>query len=109
MTRIPTAAVAASGLIAGFAVADATGNRTAGGVVLAVGGIACAWMWQRKSGTPTAALLTATYLAAFAVSHPLAKQIGAWPSVFVVAGVTAGAAYALSDRRPDLAQSRVLR
>jgi len=99
MQRLPTAPIAAAGLIGGFAVADATGNRALGGVVLAAGAILCALAWYRRSGTVTAASLAVTYTAAFAVSHPLAKQIGAWPSVFVVAGVTAGAAYTFSDRR----------
>jgi hypothetical protein len=39
------------------------------------------------------------YSGAFAVSHPLAKKIGAWPSVLTVAGVAAAAAWALSDRK----------
>ncbi len=99
MKSLPTAPIAAAGLIGGFGIADATGNRALGGVVLAAGGIVCAWAWYRKSGPLTAGMLAVTYTAAFAVSHPLAKQIGAWPSVFAVSAVTAGAAYALSDRR----------
>jgi CHASE2 domain-containing sensor protein len=99
MRRLPTAPLAAAGLIAGFAVADATGNRPLGGVVLAAGGILCALAWYRRSGTVIAGSLAVTYTAAFALSHPLAKQIGSWPSVFVVAAVTAGAAYTFSDRR----------
>jgi hypothetical protein len=46
----------------------------------------------------TGALL-ATYLGAFGLSHPLAKKIGAWPSVLVVSAITAGASYAVADRR----------
>jgi hypothetical protein len=99
MSRIPTAPIAAAGLIAGFAVADATGNRPLGGAVLAAGGVACTLLWAKRSGPVTAGALLATYVAAFAVSHPLAKQIGAWPSVFTVSAVTAGAAYLASDRR----------
>lgn len=105
MANFPTAPIAAAGLIAGFAVADATGNRPLGGVVLAVGGITCAWAWNRKSGPLTAGALLATYVAAFAVSHPLAKQIGAWPSVLAVSAVTAGAAYVGSDRRPAITRT----
>lgn len=102
MANFPTAPIAAAGLIAGFGVADATGNRALGGIVLAAGGIACTWAWNRKSGPLTAGALLATYVAAFAVSHPLARQIGAWPSVFAVSAVTAGAAYVASDRRPAI-------
>jgi hypothetical protein len=43
-------------------------------------------------------VLLGTYLAAFGASHPLAKKIGAWPSVGVVTAVASGAAYALADR-----------
>jgi len=39
------------------------------------------------------------YLGGFGASHPLAKKIGAWPSVLSVAAVAAGASYLLADRR----------
>jgi hypothetical protein len=39
-----------------------------------------------------------TYVAAFGGSHPLAKKIGAWPSVGVATVVAAGAAAAFADR-----------
>jgi hypothetical protein len=45
------------------------------------------------------AVLLATYAGAFGASHPLAKRIGAWPSVFAVSAVASGAACALADRR----------
>lgn len=32
-------------------------------------------------------------------SHPLAKKIGAWPSVAAVSGAVATAAWAVADRR----------
>jgi len=44
-------------------------------------------------------VLTATYLGGFGASHPLAKKIGAWPAVLSVAGVSALASWALSDRK----------
>ncbi|WP_430787385.1 hypothetical protein [Actinoplanes sp. G11-F43] len=37
-------------------------------------------------------------MGAFALSHPLAKRIGSWPSVLTVSALTAAAAYAASDR-----------
>jgi hypothetical protein len=46
-------------------------------------------------------VLLGGYLAAFGVSHPLAKRIGAWPSVCAVAAVASGAAYAGADRARD--------
>lgn len=45
-----------------------------------------------------AGALTAAYVAAFAGSHPLAKKVGAWPSVFGVAGAVALASWAVADR-----------
>uniref|UniRef100_UPI001CC925E5 hypothetical protein n=1 Tax=Streptomyces sp. LS1784 TaxID=2851533 RepID=UPI001CC925E5 len=68
----------------------------------AAAGAGAAVQWRRSSGTGTAAALTGLYVAAFGGSHPLAKRIGAWPSVFAVTGVVAAAstaATALSARR----------
>jgi hypothetical protein len=94
-----TAPVAAAGLIGGYAAARATGVRPLGGVVLGVGGVVCAPQWWRSAGpVPTAGLL-ALYIGGMGASHPLAKKIGAWPSVLAVAAVAAGSAWAVSDRR----------
>ena len=87
--RLPTAPLAAAGLIGGFGVAVATGSRPAGGVVLAGFGLACIWIWLRRDGRRTAVLLTVAGLVAFALSHLLGLVIGAWPSVFLVAAGTA--------------------
>ena len=92
--RTGTSAVAAGSLVAGFGVAQATGIRALGGVVLLAGGAWCFAQWQRELGTPTAAALGTTYLAAFVGSHLLAKPIGAWPAVLTVAAVTGAASYA---------------
>lgn len=43
-------------------------------------------------------VLLGGYLAAFGVSHPLAKKIGAWPSVLTVSAAASGATYVLGDR-----------
>jgi len=43
-------------------------------------------------------VLLGGYLAAFGVSHPLAKKVGAWPSVLAVAAAASAAAYAGADR-----------
>ena len=37
--------------------------------------------------------LALTYLGGFGASHPLAKKIGAWPSVLAVGAVSAAASY----------------
>lgn len=99
LDRLPTAPVAALGLIAGFGVADATGVRPLGGAVLAVAGVSAGLAWLRRDGGATTAALSAIYLGGFVGSHLLAKEIGAWPSVFTVAAVSAAASYAMSDRK----------
>ena len=101
MSELPTAPIAAGGLIAGFGVALATGSRPLGGVVLAVVGIWCLVTWSRRDGRRTAAILGASGLGAFVASHILALAIGAWPAVFTAAAFTAAMAWRLSDaRRP---------
>lgn len=95
--RVLASAVAATSLIGGFGVARATDNRTAGGVVLLVGGSIAAWQWWRTAGPMPAAANTAIFTSAFVLSHPLAKQIGAWPSVFTVAAITAATTYAIAS------------
>ncbi|MCZ1009087.1 hypothetical protein [Streptomyces lydicus] len=99
MVRVPTAVVAATGLVGGYATARWTKKRPLGGVALAAAGAVAARGWQHKAGNVTAAALSGAYVAAFAGSHPLAKKIGAWPSVFAVAGGVALASWVAVDRR----------
>lgn len=99
VAKVPAAAVAAGGLVGGFAVARWTKKRPLGGIVLAAAGAAAAQQWRATAGGRTAAALSATYVAAFAGSHPLAKKVGAWPAVFGVAGGVGLASWALADRR----------
>ncbi|WP_432003777.1 hypothetical protein [Streptomyces sioyaensis] len=99
MTGVPTSVIAATGLVGGYAVARWTKKRPLGGVALAAAGAVAAKEWQRKAGNATAAALSGAYVAAFAASHPLAKKIGAWPSVCAVAGGVAAASWCVADRR----------
>jgi hypothetical protein len=94
-----TAPVVATGLVGGFAIARYSGRRELGGLLLAGCGVWSAREWARKGGPGLAIGLGLTYAGAFGVSHPLAKKIGAWPAVFTVTAVAAGAAAALADRR----------
>lgn len=96
---IPSAPVAATGLVGGYAVARWTGQRQLGGVVLAAAGGLAGWQWWRRAGGRTAGALGVAYLGAFAGAHPLAKKTGAWPAVFSAAGGVALASWALADRR----------
>jgi hypothetical protein len=97
--RIATAPLTAAGLIAGFGVAVASGSRPAGGVVLAAFGITCIVIWLRRDGPRIAAILTASGLIAFALSHVLGLVIGAWPAVLLVAAANAVICWRLSDSR----------
>lgn len=99
MAKVPSAVIAAGGLVGGYGVARWTRKRPLGGAVLAVAGAAAARQWREQAGGKAAGALTATYVTAFAASHPLAKKVGAWPSVFGVAGVVAVASWAVADRR----------
>jgi len=94
MSDTPTglsSAVAALGLTGGFLVARRTGRRDLGGALFAVASAWCARDWYRASGPAAAAGLSALYAAAMGGSHPLAKRIGAWPSVIAVTAVTVAA------------------
>ena len=99
---VPTAPIAGGSLVAGYLTARVTGVRPLGGVVLAGAGAYLANRWRSQAGAGVAAGLLATYLGGFGVSHPLAKRIGAWPSVLTVAAVSAAASYALADRAAAL-------
>ncbi|OJU85947.1 MAG: hypothetical protein BGO11_18170, partial [Solirubrobacterales bacterium 70-9] len=83
----------------GFAIARYSGRRELGGLFLAGCGVWSARQWARSGGPGLAIGLGLTYAGAFGVSHPLARKIGAWPAVFAVTAVAAGAAAALADRR----------
>ncbi len=101
----PTAPVAAASLIAGYAVAVGTGSRPLGGVVLAAGGAWCIREWLRRNDMRTAVVLGCAGLAAFVLSHVLARAIGAWPAVLLVSAALAVAAWLRADTRVVLARS----
>jgi len=97
-TDVQTAPLAALGLVVGFLTARETGIRPLGGVLLGAAGLYAGRTWLAKSGPVGAAALSAIYVGSVGASHPLAKKIGAWPSVFSAAAVSAGAAYLVADR-----------
>lgn len=96
---VQTAPVAALGLIGGYLTARESGIRWLGGVVLGAAGIYAGRSWFARGGVKDTAILTALYLGGFGGSHPLAKKIGAWPSVLAVTAVSAGAAAVMSDNK----------
>ena len=79
-----SSAVAAAGLLGGFAVGHVTGRRDLAGAAFGLAGAWCARDWARTTGPGTAAALTAGYVGAMGVSHPLAKRTGPWTAVAVV-------------------------
>jgi hypothetical protein len=87
--------VAAASLVLGFAVAQATGARWLGAIVLVAGGMWCAVTMWRIVGPARMAVVAVVYVVAFIVSHPLGRVIGPWPAVIVVAVVTGLVAYAM--------------
>lgn len=95
---IVTWPVASGSLLLGFAVAQATGVRPLGGIVLIAGCGWCALRWLRAAGAARTAALVVVYVASFVLSHVVSDTIGAWPSVLLAAAVTGFAAYALADR-----------
>lgn len=101
----PTWPIAAGGLLLGFAVAELTGVRAIGGVVLFVAALACGLRWRLLLGLPRAVGLVLVFLAGFALSHPLGNAIGAWPAVLVVSALVGLAAWWAADRAPVLART----
>jgi len=97
MRTLPTWPIAAGALLLGFAVADVTGVRALGGVVLFLGGLACGLRWRVLLGLPRALGLVAVFLAGFVLAHPLGHAIGAWPAVLLVALAVGAVAWRTAD------------
>jgi len=99
-TRFPSSLLVAVGLAVGFGVAQGTGVRALGGVVLAACGLGAAALWVRRRGWAVAVGLGLLYFAAFALAHVLALGVGlsAWLSVALVTIVAAGVTFGVADR-----------
>ncbi len=67
--------------------------------MLAAGGVVAGREWARRTSPGVTGALVGVYLGAFGLSHPLAKRIGAWPSVLLVSALTSAASYVAADRR----------
>lgn len=98
MNRLLVPLLTSAGLLGGFGVARASGVRAAGGVVLAGVGAGVFALVAQRGGPWRATAVVLAYLGAFGGSHPLAKRLGAWPSVLTVAAVTAIPAALLAER-----------
>lgn len=97
--RAPTWPVAAASFVLGFAVADLTGVRPLGGLVLLAGVLWCAPRWWRAGGPAVAVGLALAYLAAFVASHGFADVVGAYPSVLILGAAIGAGCWALADAR----------
>jgi len=105
MRLVPTWPIAAGALVLGFAVADASGSRPLGGVVLFLGGLACGLRWRVLIGLGRALALVLAFLAGFAIAHPLGHAIGAWPAVLVVALAVGAISWRVADAHPARAHA----
>lgn len=85
--------------VLGFTVADVTGVRPLGGLVLLAGVLWCLPRWWRGAGPPVAIGLALAYFAAFVASHGFADVVGAYPSVFILGAALGGVCWALVDAR----------
>ena len=94
----PTWPVAGGSLVVGFVVAELSGVRALGGVVLLAALVWCWVLWARRRSVLVAVGLTAVYVAAFAVSHVIAGAVGAWLSVALVSAGVALVVFAVADR-----------
>ena len=94
----PTWPVAGGSLVVGFLVAELTGVRALGGVVL-LAALAWCWLtWAWRRSVLVAVGLTAVYVAAFAISHVIAGAVGALVSVALVSATVALVVFAVADR-----------
>ena len=100
--RVPTALLLALGLAVGFGLAEATGLRWLGGLVMVGANLVAIPTWLAVGGTRLAVALTMVFWACMVLSHPLAHLIGTWPSVLAVSLVAATTAWFLADRRSAL-------
>lgn len=98
LRALPTWPICGGSLAAGFGLAELTGVRSLGGIVLAGALAWCAWRWLPRVGPARTGGLAALYVAAFAGSHALADPLGTWGAVACVSAVCGGAAWAVADR-----------
>jgi hypothetical protein len=94
MARMPTL-LAAACLPLGFLVADVTGVRPLGGLVLAALAVAAVIVARAPAGRAAAFLAITVVL--FALSHVLADPLGTWGAVALVATLDGVAGHLLLD------------
>ncbi|GHS84847.1 hypothetical protein AGMMS50218_00770 [Actinomycetota bacterium] len=100
LPRVPTAVPAAATLAVGFAVAQGTGVRALGGVVLLAGVAWCGWRALPAAGVARVGAVVVLGAGCFVASHVLAPHLGAWPSVGLAAVALGVGTAVLVDRGP---------
>lgn len=96
---LPTWPVAFGSFVLGFAVADVSGVRPLGGLVLLAGVLWCLPRWWRGANPAVAVGLSLAYFGAFVASHGFADVVGAYPSVLLLGAALGAGAWALVDAR----------
>ncbi|SFK30543.1 hypothetical protein [Cellulomonas sp. KH9] len=104
MPRLPVAPLAAVGLVVAFAVAQGTGVRWLGGVVLLVVAAVCLRLAVPRAGWARALVVVGVGLVVFVASHVATDVVGPWLAVLTAAAVLGATAWGLVDRaRPRVA------
>ncbi|WP_250446446.1 hypothetical protein [Actinotalea sp. C106] len=85
--RLPTALIAALSLVVGFAVAQLTELRWAGGLVVVAGAAWCVAREVRRTPWWRLVVVVLVGVVAFVVSHLLADLVGPWVAVLVAAAL----------------------
>lgn len=103
--RLPVAPVAAAGLVVAFALAQGTGVRWLGAVVLLATAAVCLVLAVPRVGWWRPLVVLAVGVVVFAASHPAADLVGTWPAVLTAAAALAATGWWLVDRaRPRVPQ-----
>ncbi|MCC2334660.1 hypothetical protein [Cellulomonas wangsupingiae] len=98
MSRIPVAAVSAVGLVLAFALAQGTGVRWLGGLVLLATAAWCLVVAVPRTGWWRPLGVLAVGVVVFAGSHVATDVVGPWPAVLTAAAVLGATGWWLVDR-----------
>lgn len=98
MPRTPVAAVSAAGLVLAFVLAQGTGVRWLGGLVLLAAAGWCLAVAVPRVGWWRPVAVLAVGLVLVVASHVVAGAVGTWPAVLTAAAVLGATGWALVDR-----------
>lgn len=107
MSRVPVGLLAAVGLLTAFGIAQGTGVRWVGGVVLLATAAACLRLAVPRAGWWRSVVVVGVGLVVFVASHAAADVLGPWPAVLTAAAVLGATGWWLVDRaRPRVVTDR---